>query len=362
MAIYLGLFLLLIPYSRVQKYTFVVSGQKKGIEGKTVYALLIGITLMLLMGLRSEQVGCDLPFYVARFINSPSMIERGMADSEWGYTLINYIFKAKLNANFQVFLFFVSVLCIGAVVTIFYNHSKDLTISIIEYIAVGNFALNMSGLRQTVAISIALFAIIAVEKRKIVVFYIMIAIAFLMHNSAVIFIPVYFLWGRQLTKKQGVICLVVACAAFIYRLALNPLITLLAPAKYLNMNLDTNYEINFFVLLVPIVICIYSLVFMTVDDKGKFSEIDSFYFVFSCISILLMILSLNNNQLGRLSYYYNIGYAIILGSSMNAHRYKDPDSYKLIRILMIGLFVAYFFISEKGGTMHIDNYSFFWNI
>ena len=97
------------------------------------------------------------------------------------------------------------------------------------------------------------------------------------------------------------------------------------------------------------------------DDDNKFNEVDSFFYINSCIYIFMIILSLNHNQLGRLAYYFSLGNIITVANAVMAYKKRDGKRGLIMEIMIIVFSSLYFFVSTPGGTLQIDNYNFFWN-
>lgn len=359
MIAYVVLFALILLSEKTQKKVFIAGNYVAPVSGRKMYLYIVAVILIFFMGLRATSVGCDVIQYLYRYENATELYNIGLSYSEWGFNYISYFFHNILNVDFQVFLFAIAILCVSSISTCVYRYSDNILLSIITYLTVGNFTMNLSGLRQTVAISIVLFSILVAEKKKLVPFFALVMLASVIHNSAVVFFPVYFLWGRRLNRKTGAILLIISVAAIAYRTFLNPLIGILSPERYSIYNLTEGYAINPLVILVPIVFCVYSLFFMK-QDGGEFSQKDSFFFIFSCINVFTSMLSLSNNQLGRLGFYFAIGNMIVISSAVQGHKENDYRVAHGIEYLIVILCFLYFFISTPGGTLSIDNYLFFW--
>lgn len=338
----------------------VIRGRGKIIQGNLFYMYIVATVLILIMGLRATTVGCDVIQYVHRYEMADSMLKLGFTQSEWGFNYLSFFFHDILKVDFQFFLFFISCACVLSTCYYIYRYSDDVFVSLMIYLTVGNFTVNMSGLRQTVAISLIMVGMIQIERRHLLKYLALVFLATLMHNSAIIALPLYFLWGIRLNRKTAVAILVVTLMAFFYRNLLNPIISLLSPQRYSNMDLSEGYSINILVLLVPIVFNIYSLAFMQQVDRGAFNVKNSFFYMCSCISVFMMILSLGNNQIGRLAYYFACGNVIISASAIKNHCSFDRATGRMIKVFIIILCVVYFLYSTPGGTLRIDDYHFFW--
>lgn len=331
-------------------------------NGRSIYCALIFIILTLFMGLRAESVGCDVVQYVYRYENVKALIEMGGTTMlEWGYNYLSYFFHDILGVPFQVFLFFLSSVTCFSIVFILYRYSEDVFTSLTLYLTLGCFTMAMSGLRQSLAISLLLLSLFFCEKRKIIPFLILCILAFSMHNSSLIFILVYFLWGKRLSLKTCFSLLVASFGSILFANVLIFFVSFFMPTKYSGMDLYVGYNINYLVLAVPVVITFFCTFFLDYEQDGKLNETDSFFFICSLLYLVMMFLSLKNNQLGRLSYYFSVGNLIIVASTLKYQMKKDVRSAKIVKFIILMFSYAYFFISTPGGTLKIDNYKMFFS-
>ena len=70
------------------------------------------------------------------------------------------------------------------------------------FMSLGYFTFIMSGLRQTMAVSICLFAFTFVRQKKLYKFLALIVLAMTFHKSAVFFVPAYFLSNQELKGSK----------------------------------------------------------------------------------------------------------------------------------------------------------------
>lgn len=332
---------------------------RKNKNDETIALFVVCSIIFLLMGLRSTSVGCDLVQYVHRYkILSYDSIYN---TSEWGYNILCYFFRDILHLDFQWLIIFVSLLLMSSFYFCFKSFSEDWIISVIFYLTLGTFTLAMSGVRQTISIALCNYAIFFVKKRKLILFILFVLIASTFHNSALVFLITYFIYGIRFTRKSAAICFFVFLLGFIFRRYIVELINIVRPPKYSNIDLSEGYSINPLVILAPIIINIYSLLFIPTDSCGRFTKKDSFFFLLSCVYILTLILSLNNNQLGRLGFYFSIGQMINVATAVKNHKQSNFMEGTIMFVLIILFCLAYFFISTPGGTLGIDKYTFFWD-
>lgn len=360
MIAYVVLFALLFLLSYFEKTNIQFGIGEYVFNGKAIYGILVFTILSLFMGLRAESVGCDLVQYHYRYEYVAEIIQGGgKLMNEWGFNYLSYFFHDFLNLPFQFFVFFLSIITSFAVVFVLFRYTEDFLSSIIVFLTLGSFTMAMSGIRQYFAVSLLLISLIYCEKKKFIPFLFLCILAYSVHNSSLIFFISYFIWGIRLSKKNSFILLFIVLGTFAYKNLLGQIIMFITPQRYSDMDIFTTYNINFLVLAVPISMLLFSLFFLDYDQENKMSKKNSFFYLFSCLSLVMLILSMNNNQLGRLSYYFNIGTAIVVSSALVNQKRNDYKSASIVKALISILCLAYFFISTPGGTLKIDNYRMF---
>jgi hypothetical protein len=140
----------------------------------------------------------DWPGYTLFFENSLSPIEAvhsyflGNIEFELGYTLLNAfvgLFTDNVQWLFLLVSFFTSLLLFNSLP----KYSKNLFLSLLVYFSIVYFVLDMSGIRQCIALNIFLYSIQFIISGKFVRYFMLIIVAALFHTTALILIPFYFI-------------------------------------------------------------------------------------------------------------------------------------------------------------------------
>ncbi len=360
MIIYYFIFILLIACYNIIKPDRCLANDKGKKDSR--FVKLAGGLFIVLIGLRGTTVGSDTPQYAERYDNTLLRVARGFENPELGFDIIQFIFKQYLGIQYHGFLFIIAFFTIGTLFYMIYRYSKDELVSIFIFIMM-LMAMYMSGIRQCTAMSCCFIAYVMAEKKKIIPFVILVIIAFFIHNSAIVCLFVYFIWKFRITRLQAFLLLIASISVFVLRPFIVPIIEILAPVKYEKMDLNDEYAINYLVLLVAVIMAAFALYAMPVKDESgirKFSKVDSFFFILMCINLAFQIMSMSNNQLGRIGLYFILGYLIALPSALHNSERFSPSIVPIVRLIMITCFLAYFTIGAMGDVMEIDNYKFFW--
>lgn len=330
---------------------------------KFLYAFIAGGLLFLVMGLRDTSVGTDTNQYLYAYnYVSPEKISLDLLKlDEWGFHGMNTLLK-QLNLGDQAYILVVSFIISVSFSLFFYKHSKNIFLSFYLHLTIGLFTMSLSGIRQTIAICFILLAFNFILNKKNGGFFISVFLAYTFHNSAFIFLPVYFLKNIIVNKKNGIILLTLVSSMLFLRKVISPIIEIFAPEKYLNRYglISDTYHVNPLLIIIAMAIPATCIFFWNRIDNFEKSEKELFsiLFVLSCVNAFVNILSLNSNMIGRLSFYFIPFNSVLIPNVISIIKNKKL---KIIAIfLCIILPFIQFAISTPGGSLHIDQYRFIW--
>ena len=264
---------------------------------------------------------------------------------DWGYYQIQLLGK-NIGFSFQFFVFLITLLAI-------YSYKKVFSISNFP-----NFCLvvilgkiftlyAMSGIRQFIAMAIAWWAIkILLEKQKVLLFIAMTAIAYSLHASALIILPILLFYRRKFSYTTAFIIIIIALIIGYFSATFFALSTEASDlvserlGGYVNkssegtsMNMLNYYE-NFLLL-------IFSLLARKQAIK-RIPYYDFFLYLF-IIYCSFLIAGANIGIIKRLRDYYAISYAFIIPGIF--YLFKEKIVQNTTRLLFIAYFVFLFFRS-----------------
>ena len=176
------------------------------------------IFLALFVGLADMLGGYDRYIYGELFDSSADAIHAGKSfketlvfsvyGSEFGYGLWNVLVGA-ITTNRYIFIMLSTFL----MYFLFYRAIKQQTenpiFALIVFMAL-TFYFSFTYLRQMLAAAIVWQSLPYVEKRNLKMFCLWVFIAFSFHNSAIVFLPVYFIPFRKF-KREWVDAVIIAC-------------------------------------------------------------------------------------------------------------------------------------------------------
>ena len=275
-----------------------------------------------------------------------------------GYYQIQLLGK-NIGFSFQLFVFLITLLAV-------YSYKKAFNISTFP-----NFCLvvilgkiftlyAMSGIRQFIAMAITWWAIkILLEKQKILSFIIMTAIAYSLHASALIILPIALFYKRKFSYVTSLIIIIVALiisyssitffasTADISNLVKERLSGYIVRADHAESMNILNYFENFLFLFLALL--------ARKEAVKKVPYYDFFLYLF-IIYCAFLIAGANIGIIKRLRDYYIISYAFIIPGI--CYLFKEKIAQNATRLLFIAYFIFLFFrsLSVYDSTFNKDYY------
>ena len=352
-------------------------------------ALVPSVLLFLIFGLKGSSVGADSITYINAYHDLKSIssfpsesffesLKSYNFQNEYGFILFAQFFS-KIGLPYLVFQIVIyAVICF----CIFYSSWKMSTnpiFSILIFVCFTFFNFYLSGLRQSFAMALCLFAITLIVSGgrtplRSVCYFLLIGFAAFWHKSALVFIIPYFLLGVRVNLKAFLFLIFISVFFFIFGGEMYELINSLTSSLF-----DSNYgdyaPFSFgkglsIILLVGIIIVSYCLY---VDSKAKENIIlwlenkvgfykrsqviadnnqnpdldkDHNYKLFSLFIILTFVgvwLSNTNRfsiSFGRIGMYFSVFAIFLLANSAEKIR-NIRIKYTLLSVLFV-MFYAYF--------------------
>lgn len=169
-------------------------------QEKMLFAVIVFVPMMVILGLRAPDVGTDTFMYNNLFLTYKNGYDGNIFDLniEYSFVLISIVLGAFTN-NSQSVIFFYAFLTISSIVFLFYKRSTNLFISTVIFATMFYFE-NFNTMRQCLAVPISYIALLyyigGSKKRGIAINI----LATLIHHSSCLFFILYILYPLN-TKK-----------------------------------------------------------------------------------------------------------------------------------------------------------------
>lgn len=317
-----------------------------------IFSILAIVIPSLIAGIRASGVGTDTGIYID-WVFRANVHSNNIADAlsfvefsniEILYCLINYF--VSIFSNDLSFLYFVlEFIFLGVSYCACVRISKKINISfsyayLVLLLLFFNKSLNLC--RQSLAMAFCLYSVIYIFSRDLKKFFSIILIAIGFHNSAVLFIPLYFIYNIVNTnnKINVLIKLFIICLLSFSVIFFKPIVICLANLgiisekflyyvySYGNQNNITLLEIcsQFIILILTLL----------VSRKLKLRcEYNSFLVYVVVLSFVTFLFGYNASYSQRISYYFSFCLVLVIPQFIELLKNKKNRIYLSIIIILI---------------------------
>lgn len=192
-----------------------------------VSMFFVFLVLVLFAGVRSRYVGTDTNQYIW-YYESNRLLNESIFESrssvEIGYLLIEKIAKSLIRDYWMILVTIASITIFFSLKTIL-KLSKNITLSLFLFIALGIYLFFFNGARQGIAAAIYGMAIVQLVKGNFKKYVLWVLFAALFHKTVLITIPAYFLIKSKYSLKKIILAFVLSLgliSSWVYLIMLFP--------------------------------------------------------------------------------------------------------------------------------------------
>ena len=328
--------------------------------------IFIVVVLVLMLGLRAQNMGNDLVGYLPAYDYFSAMSwDKVLSLSfyqnyERGYILFNKIVSLIYNDR-QFFLGACAFVSIFPILYSVYKSETNMLFATMVFLGIPSFPLLFSGLRQGIALGICFLSLIYIRKKKIIPFVGLVFLATLFHFSAIIFIVAYPLYRWKVNRTIRYLSIASIPVFYLFRYQL---FNTFASMFRENAIADNNNAIGLF--LVFSVVYVFCSFFYDRNDEQQNGLMNLFYFACICQAMGGV-----KSTVVRVGYYFMLSLIIlipdILESSVDRNRahsfgFKDEKSKMIMSIIVIAAFVIFGLYTLRNGSWSGSYpYYFFWD-
>lgn len=270
-----------------------------------------------------------------------AQMEKGYLVTVW---LLSHIFHNPQFVFVFSGLFFTFAIC-----RFVYKYSPNPALSLVMFVTINGYSFFVQGLRQSVAMCICLMSIEFCRQRKLLKFVLTVLIASLFHQTAIVFLVVYFLYGFIMNAKMyGVIA-----ALGIILIMFSSQLTNIANSLF-GMEYDGAFESGGYITsLVHIVILAVAIIFAY---QKRYDKDYTFFIMMGALGFFTYILRYMNTSIAeRISFYFIFGRMIFLPSVVENF---DKKGKIVMNAAIIGFSIALFIYHMS--SSNLVPYYFFW--
>lgn len=340
-----------------------VSSHALSYKHKKIFLMLICVELIIFTGLRAPTIGADTGIYVQalnyyRDLPHDQILSAPLVypfDFEIGYFIFTKV-CAYFSLNTTAFLLLVSFIIYVPIFKFIKQYSEDPMISLLTYFSFGFFGYSLGIFRQMIALSLVLCGIKYIQNGKLKSWIVLVIIATLVHTTAIITFPLYWIVKFRVKNKLGLI-IIIEAILFVFARQIVVFIAYLFPKyrNYVNSEYDIQGGSYIFLILLNLVFLLgyYLLI------KGRIKEDKIFIFTLNAllVAIFLQILGYSMEIFGRIIPYYSIYLLILIPKTMNCYLRRNRLIWNII--IIGGLLMIFYIITKDNIT--ITPYLFYWN-
>lgn len=324
-------------------------------NGKKYFLITSGLVLFLYAALRAHTLQIDVPGYVQAYqsygkYTFSQIIEIFNPDfKDPTFYFLGWLFR-RFFSDVQWWLSFIGAVYVGAIVVLIYKESKNSLLSIIAFLSLGFFGFSLSGLRQTLAMSITILAFFSLKNRKAWKFLFLVIMASLFHRAAIIFLIAYPIANLKVGWKHIVVFAVVLILFFGAQGTVRTLMQKLLVDTQYEGYIDSQSTLTFSGFIIQGTIFAFCLMYYPAVSR-QYEKANVLYnLVF--IGLMFQIFSSMVAEFFRISMYFSVFSIILIPLAISAESNKKLRALENIVIPLI--FIVYMF---KDG---ISEYAFFW--
>ncbi len=216
-----------------------------------LFFTVITLSLTLFYGLRSDSVGSDTAGYISMFINDGSVSVSNIWTYMWVQKSPGYVFSEWIFYNIipipQLWLIATSLWFFKCLeIFIKKNTDRPIWAYFLFFTIFGTF--QMTGMRQGVAMGFLLLAYEEIKRRHLVKYLVLIYIAFLFHQTALVFLPMYWFAMRKVRLWDVLLLIFAIVPIYLFRIIIFDFIKSFTSYYYFEI-LSHSEPINFSIMI-----------------------------------------------------------------------------------------------------------------
>ena len=213
------------------------------------------------------------------------------------------------------------------------------------------FRFTLTGLRQTVALSVALFAVLMILKRKPVKYIILVLIATLFHSSALIFLPMYWVSSLRPGKKQYIMIAAGVIAVLLIPNSFRLLIQRFAWNESLESYAEQTTSLSWSGFIISFLIVIFALIFRyREEDDGYDGKMINRFLNLMVFGTFFRAASTIVAEAFKIGYYFSL--CMISAVPMIVSHQTNPKNKRILVIAVPLVIIAYFIYSNPLAGMY----------
>ncbi|MEI6603055.1 MAG: EpsG family protein [Clostridia bacterium] len=308
---------------------------------------LIMVAFVFVTGFR-EEVGTDYWTYKSIYeMTKYNPLDNILNFDEPGINFIIWI--SYIIFDSPVTMFVISSLITTVLVLYGATIKKDnFFLIMMLYIFMGNWLNSFNAVRQCLAVAVIFAGHALAKKHWIIKYVIVVFIAMLFHQSAIVMLPILFVVQRKIDAKQ--IAILIIGAVVVSVLYQNIFVWLGATDNNVEYFTRQINPIRVIVNFIPFFFCLF------VRNREAFFEENKFYINMALINGILVIITMYSAYLNRITLFTSIFAILLLPKAIAT---LDVKNRNLITVIMLLLYFIFWYVEiNTSGNLLPYNFIF----
>lgn len=319
---------------------------------------LFWLLLLILLMIRNEAVGVDLPVYeyIYEYIASSDWKGALGRSPEIAWSFINKVITV-LGGNFRWVIVVTSFLSTFWISRAYVKYSTDGALTISLFLVMSNFVLLFSGLRQSIAISLGFWAFEFVRKKKLLPFVIITLVAISFHTSGFMIFFMYPLYYLKFRKKELIFIIPALLIIWVFN---QPIFTFLG----LILNQFTDYDTSIVKtgsVTMLILFVIFGVFSYLIPRESELDPVTDGMRNYLIMAIALQMFAPLHTLAMRMNYYYMAFIPVLIPRIIECRSRRMSQVAIAARHVMVLFFIVYFFTKvASDNVLQTFPYKFLW--
>lgn len=323
--------------------------QKRGSNSRKHFCTVAAVQWILVSGMRDLSVGADTEAYYnmfeetkfqswgSVFRNIFDYLFLGQGDKDPGYRLFVKIVQI-FTGNYQIFLLIVACIFMGLMARWIYRHSASPCTSYILFSTL--FYAYETLARQNIAMALVVFVGYGlIRNRKFWKFILVSFMAYLLHKSSLVFVPLYFIAALPVTLGYMILCGIVAIVVATLGKRLYGPIALWVGYSESQVDYSKGGAELYAILLVMLCILVW-LLYPRIRNHRSDAPL---LFHINVLTLITGLLIIQNQSFMRIQYYFSLFLMITIPEVINTLKRE----YRLVGYLLFGTVMIFYLIQNN---------------
>lgn len=312
------------------------------------------LVYLFLLCARDFSVGVDTKGYVRTFENTKYLDWKASflyGSDEVGFKIFRMIIQCFGNA--RVYISIAAAMAVIPIMYLYKQEAEGAMICISFFLISLLFEMFFSGLRQSIAIGLAVPAYYFVKAKKKVPFLLVVALACSFHKTAIMLLLLYPIYHANITKKWLWIIVPLVVFVMLQRERLMDLIFKLAGDEYsykYSYLTGSSGQIGLMILFLLITVYCYVMLDETVAGKEEIGLRNILL-----LAAFIHLFTPLNPTVSRMNYYF-IPFIPVAISRVNNRCNKQLYQFRDIAAVVLPIFFALYFFLMKDDSLNVFNY------